>query len=573
MRRTPWYSLLSLLLLLHVGTLRDFVSVGRAAEPASGSKAMVATVHPLASAAGVDALRRGGNAIDAAVAAALTLGVADPHNSGLGGGCFVLIRLADGRVVAVDGRETAPARATRDMYLRDGMSQGELSRTGALASGVPGALAAYHDVVGRFGRLQLADLLLPAAEIAERGFRVSGPLAGALRREAEDLAKFDAAAAAWLKPDGSPYRAGETLRRRDLARTYRAIARNGVGWFYRGPFAERTERWMAANGGILTADDFAAYRVRHREPIRSTYRGYEILGFPPPSSGGIHVAQILNMLERFDLRQIEARSPGQLRHVLAETMKLAFADRTHWLGDADFTDVPRGLIDRRYAAEQARRIDLEQVIEVRRHGLPPGWKHDHFGSPRHTTHVAAADRHGNWVAITATLNTWFGSKVVVPGTGVVLNNQMDDFSIAPGIPNAFGLLGSKANAVAPGKRPLSSMSPTIVLRGGRPILTLGASGGPKIITQVVQVIVRHLDLGRPLPEAVAAARVHHQWMPDKLLIEESLDEAIAADLARRGHVLKRSKFTSALQVIGRAADGKTLIGVADPRVGGKAAGL
>jgi len=371
-----------------------------------------------------------------------------------------------------------------------------------------------------------------------------------------------------LKADGSPRTVGQVLRQADLARTYRAIAEHGIDWFYRGPFARRVSAWMAQHGGILTFDDFAGYRARRREPITTTYREVTIVGFPPPSSGGVHVAEILNMLERFDLQHLHTESPSAAHHVIAEAMKLAFADRAHWLGDPDFTEVPRGLIDNHYARRLAGRIDPAATTCVPHHGQPPA--QGAFG--KHTTHIAAVDAEGNWVALTATINTGFGSKVIVPETGVILNNEMDDFSIAPGTPNGAGLIGADANAVRPGKRPLSSMSPTIVLRDGKPILTLGAAGGPTIITQVVLGIVRHCDFGMPLPEALAAPRIHHQWRPDELRIERALDESIIAGLRQRGHTLKLKDRIGVSQAIGLAEDGKTLIGVHDPRVTGKAAG-
>ena len=540
--------------------------------PASARAAdcMVATVDPLATDAGVAVLRRGGNAIDAAVAAALMLGVVDGYNSGIGGGCFIVVRLADGTFVAIDGRETAPAKATRDMFLREGKPQPRLSTAGPLASGVPGALAAYDCAVRRYGRLSLRELLLPAAARAEQGFAVDAGYAARLKRAATDLGRWDDSRAVFLKADGSTYQEGDRLKQPDLARTYRAIAEQGAGWFYTGPFARDVGRWMQRHGGLLTADDFAGYRVRLREPVRSSYRKYTIVGFPPPSSGGVHVAQILNILERFDLKGLHDRDPAKFYHVVAEAMKLAFADRAHWLGDPEFADVPRGLTDRKYAAGLAGRIGLDTVAEVPSHGRPPRWKSDHFG--KHTTRLAAVDRDGNWVGITATVNTSFGSKVIVPGTGVILNNEMDDFSIAPGVPNAFGLLGAEANAIAPGKRPLSSMSPTIVLEDGKPILTLGAAGGPKIITQVVMTIVYRLDLGMDLPAALAAPRVHHQWMPDRLVVESSLDPAIVAALERLGHRVDRTGSAGVTQAIGAGPGGKGLVGMHDPRVAGKAAG-
>ena len=532
---------------------------------------MVATVHPLGTDAGIQALQKGGNAVDAAVAAALTLGVVDGRNAGIGGGCFILIRLADGTSVAIDGREMAPSAATRDMFLRNGKPQPELSLTGPLASGVPGALAAYDHAVRHHGRLELRDLLLPAAEIAEAGFAIQPAYAGALRHAADKLARFEGSRDVLLKPDGSPYAAGELLEQPDLARAYRAVAEEGLDWFYKGPFARDVDKWMSENGGLLTAEDFAAYRVRPREPVRTSYRQYNIIGFPPPSSGGVHVAQILNLLEHFELKSLHQQDPARFYHVVAEAMKLAFADRAHWLGDHDFADVPRGLVDKEYAKGLAARIRLDKVTAVPTHGEPPRWQQDHFG--KHTTHVAAADSEGNWVAITATVNMGFGSKVIVPGTGVILNNQMDDFSVAPGVPNAFGLLGAEANAIVPGKRPLSSMSPTIVLRDGRPILTLGAAGGPKIITQVLMTIVYHLDVGMDLPEALAAPRIHHQWRPDKLLVEQSLDPAIVAALEKLGHRVDRTRSVGVTQAIGVSSQGPALLGVHDPRVQGKAEAL
>ena len=553
---------------LLLGVLLPALCLALRCELVEAAQGAVATVHPLGTDAGVRALKRGGNAVDAAVAAALVLGVVDGRNSGIGGGCFILIRRADGSVVAIDGRETAPAAATRDMYLQEGKPQPELSLTGPLASGVPGALAAYDHALRQHGRLELRDLLLPAAEIAEEGFAIQPAYAGALEHTAEKLARVEGSRAVLLKPDRSTYAAGERLKQPDLARTYRAVADRGIDWFYNGPFAREVGKWMSRNGGILTADDFAAYRVRLREPVRTRYRQYTIVGFPPPSSGGVHVAQILNVLEQFDLASLHKQDPALFYHVAAEAMKLAFADRAHWLGDPDFADVPRGLVDREYARGLAARIRLDGVTDVPAHGRPPRWQQDHFG--KHTTHIAAADGEGNWVAITATVNTGFGSKVIVPDTGVILNNQMDDFSVAPGVPNAFGLLGAEANAIAPGKRPLSSMSPTIVLRDGRPILTLGAAGGPKIITQVLLTIIYHLDLGMDLSEALAAPRIHHQWRPDELLVEKSLDPAIVAALEKLGHRVERTRSVGVTQAIGISPDGPALIGVHDPRVQGKA---
>ncbi len=340
-----------------------------------------------------------------------------------------------------------------------------------------------------------------------------------------------------------------------------------VDWFYRGPFAQAVQRWMADNGGLLTAADFAAYQPIERTPIVTTYRGWKVIGFPPPSSGGVHVAQMLNILETFDLASLWRNDPARASHIIIEAMKLAFADRAHWLGDADFVDVPLGLVDKKYARSLASRIRIDRSSDVPAHGNPLTVNEQFFG--RHTTHIAAADSEGYWVAITATVNTHFGSKVIVPGTGVVLNNEMDDFSSQPGVPNAFGLVGAANNAIAPGKRPLSSMSPTIVLDAAdKPVMTVGAAGGPKIITQVLLAIIRYLDFGDSLDDAIAAPRFHHQWRPDSVLVEEAAGKELVESLKMYGHDITRTSSSGVTQAIGLDESG-SLFGVHDPRVPGK----
>lgn len=528
---------------------------------------VVATVNPVATKVGQDIYEKGGNAIDAAIGAAFTLGVVDCYNSGIGGGCFILVRLPDGRTFAIDGREKAPSAARPDMYIRDGKADPDLSRTGALAVGTPGALAAYAYVIETFGKQSLKSVILPAAEIADSGFVLNTMFAQRLLSEADALARFEGSRLALLKSDGQPYRKGEHLKMPDLAQTYRAIAENGTDWFYRGPFASQVSKWMEKNDGILSEQDFNHYQVLLREPLVTTYRNHTIIGFPPPSSGGVHVAQILNILENYDLSKIDNE---QLVHLIAEAMKLAFADRAHWLGDPGYARVPRGLIDKQYAQQLAKdHIDLDKTSTVAEHGTPDDWQHNVFG--KHTTHIAAADKNGYWVAITTTNNTPFGSKVIVPGTGVVLNNQMDDFSAQPGVPNAFGLVGAEANAIAAGKRPLSSMSPTIVLKDDQPMVTLGAAGGPRIITEVVLTIVRMVDRGLSLEQAVAAPRFHHQWRPDQLFVETRDDRfvlpATLIDALRsRGHRIAKLPYAGITEAVGYAKDGKTLIAVDDPRL-------
>lgn len=536
---------------------------------ANGERYAVATVQPIATDAAMAVLREGGNAVDAAVCAALTLSVVDNHNSGIGGGCLILVRSPDGELIAIDGRETAPAAADHDMFLRDGKAVPELSRVGPLAVGTPGALAAYVRLLEVAGTKPLARLLEPGRLAAEEGFALDSNYAKRLKGASSHLRKFPGSAAQLLDAEGKAHPDGYLLRQPDLAATYQAIAENGPEWFYGGPFAERVGAWMATNGGVLTAADFAAYQPKRREPIRSTYRGLQIIGFPPPSSGGIHVAQMLGMLEQFNMAGIWRQDPVQVTHLTAEAMKLAFADRAHWLGDADFVPVPKGLTDPEYIASLAKKIDPSKATVVPAHGTPPEWRQDLFG--RHTTHIAAADAAGWWVSITATVNTGFGSKVIVPGTGVVLNNEMDDFSAQPGAANAFGLVGEENNSVAPGKRPLSSMSPTLVLQpSGDPLMALGAAGGPKIITQVLLAITRVVDGKMSLAEAIERPRFHHQWRPDTLSFEKSTPYGDVSPLEGMGHPLGVLSSGGVSQGIALESDG-SLTAVRDPRTPGKAA--
>ena len=346
---------------------------------------------------------------------------------------------------------------------------------------------------------------------------------------------------------------------KDLAATYRALANEGPDYFYKGAFAKAADKWMKENEGLVTQQDFANYQVTLRAPVVTEFGPYRIVGFPPPSSGGVHVAQILNILSNFPLADM---TEVDRYHVMIEAMKLAFADRAHWLGDPDFAKVPKGLIDKGYAASLAESISLKTAAEVKQYGMPPKADSELFG--KHTTHIAAADKAGNWVAITTTLNTSFGSKVVIPGTGVLMNNQMDDFSAQPGVPNAYGLVGAEANSVEAGKRPLSSMSPTLVFKGDQPVLTVGAAGGPTIITQVLQTLVNALILEKPLAEAMGTARVHHQWLPDQVYYDGFADKALVEGLKARGHALKVWPPFGATQAISLEKDGFTA--VTEPRL-------
>jgi len=535
------------------------------AQSPSFPRGAVATVHRLATEAGVRALDDGGNAVDAAVVAGLVLGVVDGHNSGLGGGCLLLVRAPEGAITAIDGRETAPAAATPEMFLRDGRADPRLSRSGALAVATPGQVAAFHDAVSSFGRLPWSYHCGVAARIAAQGFPVSEHYRARVAAVRDDLASDPGTRAIFLRADGSPPEVGDLLRQPDLARSLERLGADGPEWFYRGPLAERVDRWMADHGGILTAADFAAYASRRREPVRTPYRGRVVVGFPPPSSGGIHVAQILGMLDRFDLAALPADSVAA-RHLVAEAMKRAFADRVRWLGDADHVPVPRGLVDGDYLAGLAAGIDPRRATAVAGPGTPPRAGDDLFPPASHTTHVSAADADGWWVACTSTVNTAFGAKVVVPGTGIVLNNEMDDFVAEPGARNAFGLVGGEANAIAPGKRPLSSMAPTLVLEGDRPVMAVGAAGGPTIISQVVLAIVRSIDHGADPAAALGAPRIHHQWSPDRLRVEASLPAEVVRGLRDLGHEVEATDTIGAASMVARPSADGPFVGAAEPRL-------
>lgn len=539
---------------------------------AKGARAGVATVHPLASQAAIATFERGGNAVDAAAAASIMLTVVDGFNSGIGGGCLALLRSGSGKVHAIDGRETAPAEAQPEMFFRNGEPAPELSRIGPLAAGVPGLLAALERLTQTHGMLPLREAFESAAHVAETGFRLDANYISRLKSVEESLQRFPSSARVFLDQEGRAWPVGHVLKQPDLAHTLRQLAVHGISWFYQGDFAERTAQFMSEQGGMLSRKDFAAYRAVARQPILSRYRGYQVFGFPPPSSGGIHISQMLEMLSGFDVREIFARSPATGKHLLLEVMKRAMADRAYWLGDADFADVPRGLVDPDYLQARAASIDLQRATQVESHGVPPGANVDLFGRGGHTTHLTTADAEGNVVALTQTINTTFGCKMVVPGTGVVLNNELDDFSIAPGVRNAFGLLGSEANLIAPGKRPLSSMSPTLVLdASGLPYVSCGAAGGPKIITTVLQILVGVLDLGQTIEQAIAAPRIHHQWSPDRAVCEQKIPREVRLTLESLGHDV--SVLSSAAVAQGLALLDGRLTTASDPRVPSSAMAL
>jgi gamma-glutamyltranspeptidase/glutathione hydrolase len=536
----------------------DLVAVGR--------HGAVVAAEPQAARIGLEMLRSGGNAIDAAVATFLALAVTHPQAGNLGGGGFLLVRMADGRAAAFDFRERAPRRAQRDSYLRaDGSVDEQRLQYGVTAAGVPGSPAGIAAALARFGTRPLAELAAPAIRLARDGFAVDRFLADDLAEAAEDLAR-DPAASSIFFADGKPLAAGARLVQADLAATLERFAAGGADGFYRGETARLLLATMQRDGGWIDAEDLTDYEVVEREPLRGEYRGHELLTMPPPSSGGVAVLQMLRLLEPYDLRGLGFGSAASL-HLLTEVMRRAYADRARWLGDPDRYPVPvGGLLSDEYAARLRAGIRTDQVSDVPGPGQPPGAK-----ETDDTTHFSIVDAAGNAVACTTTINSTFGAKVVVAGAGFLLNNEMDDFSAKPGVPNQFGLVGGRANEIAPGKRMLSSMTPTILLRDGKPVLVLGSPGGGRIINTVLQVIVDVVDHGMPLPQAVAAPRIHHQWRPDRLDYEPlALVPEVRAALLERGHALAERPITiGRCQAIAIGRDGRR-IAAADPRSGGAA---
>jgi gamma-glutamyltranspeptidase/glutathione hydrolase len=520
--------------------------------PVHAKNGMVASEQKMATQVGIDILRRGGNAVDAAVAVGFALAVVLPNAGNIGGGGFMLIHDArTGKNVALDFREMAPSRATRDMYLdAQGNPVPGRSVYSHLAVGVPGTVAGLSDALQRYGTMRLADLIAPAARLAGDGFIVSETLGAVLAAERDHLGPWPASRAIFFR-NGRPLQAGERLVQKDLAKSLKLIARDGPAAFYEGAIAAGIVAEMARHGGAVSAADLKNYRVVEREPVTGNYRGYQIVSMPPPSSGGVHIIEMLNILERYPLREYGANS-AQTIHLMAEAMKLAYADRAEYLGDPDFVKVPVGaLTARAYADRLAARIDPERAtpsVEIKA-GRPLPYESDQ------TTHFSIADKEGNAVAMTYTLNLSFGSGIVADGTGITLNNEMDDFSVKPGVANAFGLIGGDANAVHGGKRPLSSMSPTIVLKDGKPFLVTGSPGGSRIITTVLQTLVNVIDHRMNVAEASIAPRVHHQWLPDKLRIEKGLSPDTLRLLRQQGYVLSPEPPMGRTQTIEIAPEG------------------
>ncbi|WP_412164037.1 gamma-glutamyltransferase [Glaesserella parasuis] len=528
--------------------------------PVYAKHGMVASEQELATQIGVDILKQGGNAVDAAVAVGFALAVVLPNAGNIGGGGFMVLHDAkSGENFTVDFREMAPIKATRDMYLDDkgNVVDGKSLYT-HFAVGVPGTVAGMEYALKKWGSLPLEKILEPSIKLAEEGFVVSGTLASTLKEETETLGKWESSKKIFFK-DGRPLIAGERLVQTDLANSLRQIAKEGSKAFYEGDIAKKIVAEMEKHNGLITLDDMKGYQAVERKPITGEYRGYKIVTMPLPSSGGIHLVQILNMLENYPLNEFGSNSAKTIHH-LAETMKLAYADRSEYLGDPDFVKVPaKGLTSKEYAKSLIQGIDEEKARPASdiKPGQPQSYESDQ------TTHYSVMDKEGNAVAVTYTLNLNFGSGIVAEGTGILLNNEMDDFSAKPGVANAFGLIGGDVNAVEGKKRPLSSMTPTLVLKEDKPWLVTGSLGGARIITTVLQSILNTVDHGMNPAEAIVTPRVHHQWLPDELRIEEGISPDTLKLLEQKGHKINVKAPMGRIQIIQAREDG--FYGYSDPR--------
>jgi gamma-glutamyltranspeptidase / glutathione hydrolase len=530
-------------------------AAGRSLGSAAG---LVVTDNEQASKAGMEILDRGGNAIDSAIATAFALSVVDQASSGLGGGGFMLIyRAKDKKAFALDFRETAPQASRRELYMKDGKAAPSSSLTGALAVAVPGEVAGLVEAHKRFGTLPLGILTSPAIKLAAEGFPVDGALRVAIERQQSNMKRFSDLGRIYL-PNGEVPKEGDMIRQPQLAETLKSIAQKGPDVFYRGWIAEAIAEVIKKEGGVMTLDDLKDYRAVWREPLVGSYRGRTIVTMPPPSSGGVAILEMLNVLEGYKLEQFQHNS-GAYLHLLAETMKHAFADRAQFLGDPDFVHVPvRKLTSKGYAEWIRERFAPNRTFPPTFYGF-----YNYNAEKGGTTHFSVVDRVGNVVACTQSVNTRFGSKLLVPRAGIVLNNEMDDFAIHPQVGNVYGLIGNDANSLEPKKRPLSSMAPTIMLNGNRPELVVGAAGGPRIINAILQTILNIVDFRMPVKAAVEAERIHHQWLPDRLNLEAKIADDQRKTLEQRGHALREQGALGVVQAITIGAAGTN--GTADPR--------
>lgn len=530
--------------------------------PLYSTTGMVTAQHLIAAEIGAQILSEGGNAVDSAVAVGFALAVTLPRAGNIGGGGFMLVYdVESGTSTAIDYREMAPLGATRDMFLdADGNADPGLSRRSHKASAVPGTVSGFYLAHQKFGKLPWHRLVQPAIDLARDGIEVTHDLSAKLRGSKERLCRNEAACKYFYKAGGEPYSIGERLVQSDLADTLQLIAEQGPDAFYKGTIAEKIVAEIQAGGGLIDMESLRAFKPVVRDALRGTYRGYEIVTMPPPSSGGVHVLQMLNVLSHFPIAEMGSGSADKI-HLLAEVMRLAYADRSEHLGDPDFYDVPvEWLMSAEYATELAASIDMKWARPST--DVAPGVA----AAPESedTTHFTVMDADGNVVSNSYTLNTSYGSGIAVPGAGFLLNNEMEDFVSKPGVPNVFGLLGGKANAVEPLKRPLSSMTPVIVFADGEPWFATGSPGGSKIITAVLQMIVNVIDHGMNIADAAHRSRIHHQWYPDRLQVEADISPDTISLLQARGHkVVQSQSMYSSLQTVA-FRDG-LFRGASDPR--------
>lgn len=531
--------------------------------PVYAENGMVSAQEAVAAQIGLDILKAGGNAVDAGVAVAFALAVTLPRAGNIGGGGFMVVHDAkSGETKAIDYREMAPSTADRDMFLDDaGDADSELSRFTGLAVGVPGTVAGMQMALEKYGSMTLAEVIQPAIALARDGIAVTPGLADSLKGLEARLKKWPTSESIFFKEGGAFFEPGETLVQADLANTLQKIADEGVDGFYKGETAEKIAKAVQAAGGRITVEDMAGYKPVLRDPVRGEYRGYEIVSMPPPSSGGAHIIQILNVLEEYPVSFLGHNSADTI-HLMAEAMKRAYADRSEYLGDSDFVDVPLAEItSKAYAGDIRAGISLNAAtpsVTIKPGDLAP-YKSDQ------TTHFSIVDKDGNAVSNTYTINFSYGSGMVADGTGVLMNNEMDDFAAKPGVPNAYGLIGGDANAVEGGKRPLSSMSPTIVMKDGEVFLVTGSPGGSRIITTTLQVIMNVIDHGMNVAEASFAPRIHHQWLPDEIRIEDGISPDTIRLLEQRGHKVSEQSVMGSTQSILVDKESGYLFGASDPR--------
>jgi len=562
---------------LLIVSILNATSYAQSAQLVRSKHGMVVSASEIASHIGVKIMEKGGNAVDAAVAVGFALAVTYPYAGNIGGGGFMVIHLSNGKNTTIDYREKAPLSASRDMYLdKNGNYVPELSQEGTTSAAVPGSVAGLIYALNKYGTMPLSQVIQPAIDLARNGWSLDYKTAGVFKTFLPLFKKYSSSYKIYSK-DGVPFQEGDLFKQTDLANSLELIKEKGNDGFYNGKTAELLVKQIKSLGGYITQADLIEYKPVERVPVEGTYRGYKIISMPPSSSGGIALVEMLNILENYKFSKDEWGSSEYI-HRLVEAMKYTYADRTYLLGDEDFFNVPKkGLISKAYAKSIYNKIEEHKDFAVPSKEINAG-DPTKFMESNETTHYSVYDENGNAVSVTTTINSAFGSGIVVDGAGFLLNNEMDDFSAKPGEPNQFGLLGTEGNSIQPGKRPLSSMTPTIVLKDDKPFIIIGSPGGSRIITTILQVIINCIDFGMNIAEAISAPRIHHQWMPDEIFYEKfSFPKDVRINLQKMGYKFEdaNQKFT----ILGLAEgimidnDNHVIFGASDPRGSGAAAGF